>query len=220
MARTITGLSVRDIRTPTSRTLAGSDAVHTDPDYSATYVVLTHRRARRPRRPRHDVHARPRQRSCGRRGPRAATSRRRLEVRRHRRRPRRLLAAAHVREPASMDRSGERRDSSRDGGNRKCGLGSLRQSRAQAGVETGRRHDARAVRRDASTFAISPTRSLATTRSTSCARNSRRAANAKRRCAKTATRPTSRPPDGWVIPTTKFAGCAARRSPRDGPASK
>jgi L-fuconate dehydratase len=41
MARTITGLSVRDIRTPTSRTLAGSDAVHTDPDYSATYVVLT-----------------------------------------------------------------------------------------------------------------------------------------------------------------------------------
>src|SRR5277367_770775 len=41
MARTISGLSVRDIRTPTSRTLAGSDAVHTDPDYSATYVVLT-----------------------------------------------------------------------------------------------------------------------------------------------------------------------------------
>src|SRR5580658_11187310 len=41
MARTISGLTVRDIRTPTSRTLAGSDAVHTDPDYSATYVVLT-----------------------------------------------------------------------------------------------------------------------------------------------------------------------------------
>src|SRR5208283_3605642 len=41
MARTISGLSVRDIRAPTSRTLAGSDAVHTDPDYSATYVVLT-----------------------------------------------------------------------------------------------------------------------------------------------------------------------------------
>jgi L-fuconate dehydratase len=41
MARTISGLSVRDIRTPTSRTLAGSDAVHTDPDYSAVYVVLT-----------------------------------------------------------------------------------------------------------------------------------------------------------------------------------
>ncbi len=37
---TITGLTVRDIRTPTSRTLAGSDAVHTDPDYSAAYVVL------------------------------------------------------------------------------------------------------------------------------------------------------------------------------------
>jgi L-fuconate dehydratase len=40
MPRTIKSLSVRDIRTPTSRTLAGSDAVHTDPDYSATYVVL------------------------------------------------------------------------------------------------------------------------------------------------------------------------------------
>jgi len=37
---TITGLTVRDIRTPTSRTLAGSDAMHTDPDYSAAYVVL------------------------------------------------------------------------------------------------------------------------------------------------------------------------------------
>jgi L-fuconate dehydratase len=40
MGITITGLTVRDIRTPTSRTLAGSDAMHTDPDYSATYVVL------------------------------------------------------------------------------------------------------------------------------------------------------------------------------------
>jgi L-fuconate dehydratase len=36
----ITGLTVRDIRAPTSRTLAGSDATHTDPDYSAAYVVL------------------------------------------------------------------------------------------------------------------------------------------------------------------------------------
>jgi L-fuconate dehydratase len=32
---------VRDIRAPTSRTMAGSDATHTDPDYSAAYVVLT-----------------------------------------------------------------------------------------------------------------------------------------------------------------------------------
>jgi L-fuconate dehydratase len=40
MARTITGLTVRDIRTPTSRSRAGSDAMHTDPDYSAAYVVL------------------------------------------------------------------------------------------------------------------------------------------------------------------------------------
>ncbi|HLI80179.1 MAG TPA: enolase C-terminal domain-like protein, partial [Candidatus Binataceae bacterium] len=40
MTHTITAVTIRDIRTPTSRTLAGSDAMHTDPDYSATYVVL------------------------------------------------------------------------------------------------------------------------------------------------------------------------------------
>ena len=37
---TITRLTVRDIRFPTSANLDGSDAVHTDPDYSAAYVVL------------------------------------------------------------------------------------------------------------------------------------------------------------------------------------
>src|SRR5271166_5664817 len=41
MAHTINAVTIRDIRTPTSRTLAGSDAMHTDPDYSGTYVVLT-----------------------------------------------------------------------------------------------------------------------------------------------------------------------------------
>lgn len=40
MTCTITRVRARDIRTPTSRTLAGSDAVHTDPDYSAAYAVL------------------------------------------------------------------------------------------------------------------------------------------------------------------------------------
>ena len=40
MTHTITSVTVRDIRTPTSRTLAGSDAMHTDPDYSAAYVIL------------------------------------------------------------------------------------------------------------------------------------------------------------------------------------
>ena len=40
MGTTITGVMVRDVRMPTSRTLAGSDAMHTDPDYSAAYVVL------------------------------------------------------------------------------------------------------------------------------------------------------------------------------------
>jgi L-fuconate dehydratase len=40
MLHTITAVRPRDIRTPTSRTLAGSDAMHSDPDYSAAYVVL------------------------------------------------------------------------------------------------------------------------------------------------------------------------------------
>ena len=36
----ITGVTTHDLRAPTSRTLAGSDAAHGDPDYSAAYVVL------------------------------------------------------------------------------------------------------------------------------------------------------------------------------------
>ena len=36
----ISSLEARDIRFPTSRSLDGSDAMHTDPDYSAAYVVL------------------------------------------------------------------------------------------------------------------------------------------------------------------------------------
>src|ERR687897_226024 len=36
----ITSLTVTDLRFPTSRTNAGTDAMHTDPDYSAAYVVL------------------------------------------------------------------------------------------------------------------------------------------------------------------------------------
>jgi L-fuconate dehydratase len=40
MPITITDLTVRDIRFPTSRTLDGSDAMNPDPDYSAAYVVL------------------------------------------------------------------------------------------------------------------------------------------------------------------------------------
>src|SRR5687767_14357573 len=37
---TINDLEVRDIRFPTSRTNAGTDAMHSDPDYSAAYVIL------------------------------------------------------------------------------------------------------------------------------------------------------------------------------------
>jgi L-fuconate dehydratase len=36
----ITGLSVLDLRFPTSKDQIGTDAVHTDPDYSAAYVIL------------------------------------------------------------------------------------------------------------------------------------------------------------------------------------
>jgi len=36
----ITGLDVVDVRFPTSRDLDGSDAMHTDPDYSAAYVTM------------------------------------------------------------------------------------------------------------------------------------------------------------------------------------
>src|SRR5436305_429876 len=37
---TITRLTAHDVRARTSLTLAGSDAAHADPDYSAAYVVL------------------------------------------------------------------------------------------------------------------------------------------------------------------------------------
>ena len=40
MAITITGLTVRDIRFPTSDDLHGSDAIHVAPDYSCAYVTL------------------------------------------------------------------------------------------------------------------------------------------------------------------------------------
>lgn len=40
MPRTITSVSVHDLRFPTSAALDGSDAMNPDPDYSAAYVVL------------------------------------------------------------------------------------------------------------------------------------------------------------------------------------
>ena len=40
MQLTIVGVDAYDIRFPTSRTLAGSDAMNNDPDYSAAYVIL------------------------------------------------------------------------------------------------------------------------------------------------------------------------------------
>ena len=40
VAVTIVGIEVLDVRFPTSRTLAGSDAMNEAPDYSAAYVTL------------------------------------------------------------------------------------------------------------------------------------------------------------------------------------
>ena len=37
---TITGLTICDVRFPTSRSGDGSDAMHRSPDYSAAYVIL------------------------------------------------------------------------------------------------------------------------------------------------------------------------------------
>ncbi|WP_417362144.1 L-fuconate dehydratase [Galbibacter sp.] len=37
---TITDITIKDVRFPTSKTLDGSDAMNTDPDYSAAYVIL------------------------------------------------------------------------------------------------------------------------------------------------------------------------------------
>ena len=36
----ITGIEVKDVRFPTSKSLDGSDAMNPDPDYSAAYVIL------------------------------------------------------------------------------------------------------------------------------------------------------------------------------------
>ena len=36
----VTNLTVQDVRFPTSKDLTGSDAIHTDPDYSAAYVTI------------------------------------------------------------------------------------------------------------------------------------------------------------------------------------
>lgn len=40
MATTITGLQATDVRFPTSREFAGSDAMNRNPDYSTAYVVV------------------------------------------------------------------------------------------------------------------------------------------------------------------------------------
>ena len=135
-----------DIRFPTSRSGAGSDAMNTDPDYSAAYVALEtdHPTAWRARAHLHD---RPRDRGLRRRDRGACAARRRRDGRGARRRPRRILAPARHGLAAPLARPGERRDPPGDRGDRERRLGSVREARGQAALEAARGHDAGADRR-------------------------------------------------------------------------
>ena len=219
MARTISGLTVRDIRTPTSRTLAGSDAVHTDPDYSATYVVLS-------------TDARDGIEGHG----MTFTIGRGNEV---------VVAAVRALQHLIVGSNYE--DLVADLGGFWQRLTFESQLR-WIGPEKGAIHLATAAIVNAvwdlyAKIERKPVWKLvadmtpeqfvacidfryltdALTRDEALeirAQDSRRGPSAKRRCAKMATRPTSLPPDGWAIPTTRFAACAVRRSAPDGAASK
>ena len=139
-------LRALDVRAPTSRTLAGSDAVHHDPDYSAAYVFLETDGGARGRGM--TLHHRARQRPRVRRHRGAAphvVGGRDLEE---------LVAdvaafwrRAHQRRPAALARAGEGRDPPRHRRARERGVGPVGEGRGQAAVAAGRRPDARAVRR-------------------------------------------------------------------------
>ena len=136
-----------DVRFPTSRSGAGSDAMNPDPDYSAAYVALetddpggltghglTFTIGRGTEVCVAAIEAL---------APHVVGATRR----RARRRPRRTLAAARHRLAAALARPGEGRHPSRDGRDRQRRLGSVREARGQAAVEAARRHVARADRR-------------------------------------------------------------------------
>ena len=220
VATKITHLSVRDIRFPTSRSLDGSDAMNAAPDYSAAYVVLAHRRQAGARRPRADLHHRPRQRDLRRGDEVAGAPRRRADAGRNHRRHGRVLAPDHHRrQPAALARPGEGRDPPGHRRHRQRGVGPVGQGRGQAGVEAAGRHDARSSWCAASTSATSPTRSRPTRRSPSCAATRRARPRARRKCASRATRPTPPRPAGSATPTTRCAAWRAKAWPRAGPTS-
>ena len=163
----IRGLSVHDVRFPTSRSLDGSDAMHTSPDYSAAYVVLHTRR--RAQRPRPDLHERARHGDLRRRDPRARAARRRPDARRDHRGHARLLALARLRRPAALARPGEGRRPPRRRRRRQRGLGPVGEERRPAALAAARRTSRRRSSSPRSTSATSTTSSRRTRRSTSFA---------------------------------------------------
>ena len=147
-----------DLRFPTSRTADGTDAMHTDPDYSAAYVILKtdgglegHGFTFTIGRGNEVCVGGDRRVSAARRRPRRST-----------RSPPTSAAfwrAPRERLPAALARPGERRHP--PGAGRRSSTPSgicTAKAERQAGVEAARRHDARADRLAASTSATSPTR--------------------------------------------------------------
>ena len=177
---TIVSLTARDIRFPTSRWLDGSDAMHTDPDYSAAYVVLRTELGRRARGPRPHVHERTRHRGLRRRDPRARAAGRRAHARGHLRRHARVLAEPRLRHPAPLARPREGRHPPRDRRGRERRLGPVGEARGQAPLEAPVGHDAPSSSSRASTSATSRTPSRPRRRSTCCASARRGAAERER----------------------------------------
>src|SRR6476619_1134471 len=130
----IRNLDTIDLRFPTSRTNAGTDAMHPDPDYSAAYVILetdggleghgfTFTIGRG-----HELCAE------------AIRAFRRPDARIHHVGPCGVLAIARVGVAAPLAEPRERRDSPRDGGHRQRRVGFAREARAQARVEAAGGH--------------------------------------------------------------------------------
>ena len=154
---TITAVTASDVRFPTSLSMDGSDAMNKDGDYSAAYVMLTHRRSR-PLRVRLHVHDRAGQRPVRRGRPAAGAAADRPRRRRAGRRSRRGLPRAAERHAAALAGSGEGRRAPRARRRDERGLGSRRPPRRQAAVAAARRHDARSSSSMPPTCATSPTR--------------------------------------------------------------
>ncbi len=220
MARTISSLSVRDIRTPTSRTLAGSDAVHTDPDYSATYVVLATNAG-------DGIEGHGMTFTLGRGNEVVVAAVRALQH----------LVVGSTYEDLVADLGGFWQRLTFESQLRWIGpeKGAIHLATAAivnavwdlyAKIERKPVWKLVADMTPEQFVACIDFRYLtdALTRDDALeilrARFATPRLSAKRRCAKRATRRTSRRPDGWDIRTTKFAAFAARRSPRDGAALK